>query len=109
MKRLMLLVIVALCAVSDGLAEIRGGGGVGGSRSPQARSRHIPSSSYTVRKRNFSMSPTYDWSDDRGNSGTMRQRPYSLTPTWDFYGPDGSQGTLRQRPFSLTPTWDFSR
>ena len=85
--------------------------GVGWGYQPprQSPSRYSPSPNYTIRQRPYSMSPTYDWSDGRGNSGYMRQRPYSLTPTWDFYGPSGSQGTLRQRPYSVTPTWDFSR
>jgi hypothetical protein len=106
MKRLLVLSIVLLFA---GIAHAGIGTGWGYQPAPQARSRYSPPPSYTIRQRAYSMQPTYDWSDDRGNSGYMRQRPYSLTPTWDSYGPNGSRGTLRQRPYSITPTWDFGR
>lgn len=103
-------IALMLVLLVDGMAWAGIGTGWGYQPAPQARGRYNPPPSYTIRQRPYSMTPTYDWSDGRGNSGYMRQRPYSLTPTWDLYGPGGSQhGTLRQRPYSITPTWDFGR
>ena len=80
MKRLLALSIVLLFT---SIANAGIGTGWGYQPAPQA-SRYSPPPSYTIRQRPYSMFPTYDWSDGRGNSGYMRQRPYSITPTWDF-------------------------
>lgn len=42
------------------------------------------------------------------NSGELKQRPFSTTPTWDYTDESGNTTTLRKRPFSTTPAYDWS-
>ena len=59
----------------------------------------------TLKKKQFSITPTWEYKDNSGNRTTIRQRPFSLTPTYEWSDNHGNRGTIRKRPFSITPTW----
>ncbi len=58
----------------------------------------------TIRRREFSTTPTWDVEHGDGSKSTVRERPFSSTPTWDVKSSDGSTSIIRQQPFSSSPT-----